>query len=263
MSNAQDSGPFLSALVRRWPVVVGAVIAGALIAGAFALTDPVEPTWEASTTLRYTPPSGVGGAPTADTFVAMATSPSLQRSVAESLGVDPSEIIGSVEAAISPRDRTMIVIRVEAPSSENAVERADAMADAAITESLEPVRRHTEYWEGVRLSEAERKLDAALERSEELRRQMGQVPSESVELRVLENELYANELRIMDTRAAIEYDRFLLEGMYAAITVVEDTAVQPKRTLVYDLTGVVRGALVGAFAGALVAAVLAKRDASA
>jgi len=263
MSKAQENGSFVSALVRRWPIVVGAVVAGALVAGAFALTDRAEPTWEGSTTFRYTPPSGVAGAPTPDTFVAMAASPSLQRSVAESLGVDPAEIIGNVEAAISPRDRTMVVIRVEATSAEEAVERTDAVADAAIAEALEPVNRHTEYWEDVRLAEAEQKLAIAQERSEELRRQIAEIGQGGSELRGFESELHTNELRIADYRAAIEHDRFLLEGMYAAVTVVEDTAVQPRRTLVYDLTGIVRGALVGAFAGALVAAVAARRETSA
>ena len=169
---------------------------------------------------------------------------------------------GSVNAAISPRDRTMVEIRVEAPSEDDAAARVQAIADAAIAEALEPVDRHTEYWEDTRIAEAERKLEMAIRRSETLRQQIDALPGNAIDLRSFEDQLYTNELRIADYTADLEHDRFLLEGMRAAVTVVEDTAVEPKRTLVYDLTGIVRGALVGAFAGALVAAVAARRETS-
>ncbi len=262
MSTAQGMGSFTSAVVRRWPIVAGALIAGVLVSGAFALTDRAEPTWEGSVTVRYIPPSGVAGAPTPDTFVAMALSPSLQQSVAESIGVDPVEMTGSVNAAISPRDRTMVEIRVEAPSEDAAAARVQAIADAAVAGALEPVDRHTEYWEDTRIAEAERKLEMAIHRSETLRQQIDALPGSASDRRSFEDQFYVNELRIADFTAALEHDRFLLEGMRAAVTVVEDTAVEPKRTLVYDLTGIVRGALVGAFAGALVAAVAARRETS-
>ncbi len=262
MSTARGNGSFVSALLKRWPIIVAAVVAGTLVGGVITFTDRAEPTWEGSVTFRYIPPAAVTAAPTADTFVALALSPSLQQSVAESLGVDPVEIVDSVDAAISPRDRTMVIIRVEAPSPEAAAERVQAVFDAAVEEALMPVHRHIEYWQDIRLAEAERKLEAAIERDAQLRQQIEELPDDALDRRAYEDALFTNEIRIIDIRASINHDEFLLEGMEATVSIIEDAAVVPKRTLVYDLTGILRGALVGAFAGALVAAVAARRESS-
>lgn len=260
MNSAHNSDALVSATLRQWPLIVGAMLVGALVGGAYALATRTEPAWEGTATLRFIAPAAVAGAPTADTLVAMALSPSVQRSVAESLGVDPARVSGQVAAAVSPRDRTIVLIKVEAPSEGEAVVWTEALAAAAAAEALVPVQRHIDFYE-TKIADQELKIRTTEERVAALAAQLEELSTDvpGSERRALEELYFSNQIRLQDTRAAVAYDRFILDGQRATVTSIEQTTVEPSGGILYDSASVLRGALVGTFLGVFIAAVRARR----
>jgi hypothetical protein len=258
MNERSESGAFLTMLASAWPTILAGVVAGMIVLGVFALVTAPEFGYTATIRIRYVAPTGVTGAPTADTYVALALSNDAQESAATSVGTDPQKMSEQVQAAIDPRDRNMIVIRTSDPSEDVAVAKSLAVADAAKSKAMEPVQTYIDYWLEKIASRASQ-VELAQQRVDRIRLQLENPDLTLGERRALEELEFTNTLRRNDSQQDIDDTHFLLRRSQATLSQLEDPSVTKNSSAPYYLSNVLRGGLIGLFAGIVVAAIAARR----
>lgn len=261
MSNSNVFATLIDRTLSRWPVIVAAAVVGALVgAGIGWITQP-EPGVTATTTVRYIAPAGVPGAPTADTLVAMALDSSVQATAAAELGIDASEFTDAVDAAISPRDGSLVIIKVTNANQDQAMAMVDALAESARIEALRPAERYAELYRSriergrVNVAEIETRIDR-------MEQQLAAGGLDTQARLTLENTLFSERLRLSATVEAIESNQFTLDTQQATAEQLGQTTVAPASRNVHVISGSLRGGAIGLFIGVLVAGILARRSPS-
>ena len=258
MKDTTNFSEFLERVADRWQIIAVGIVAGVAIALLYSFVTAPEPGFSATARVRYIAPQGVIGAPTADTFVAMALSEGVQESAAESLSVNPAVLVGSVEAAIDSRDRNMVVVRVNTPGEDESEEMVLAVVDASIAKALEPVNQYVDYW--TEKIEAKRAQLALIEaRLDHIESQLETSTLTNPERRTLEELAFLSGIRRADASQEIRDNEFLLGRSATTLALLEDPAIEPRTAIPYHLSNILRGALLGLFAGIIVAAIASRR----
>jgi capsular polysaccharide biosynthesis protein len=259
MSENNGIGALVDRITSKWPVVLAGVAAGILLAAIVAFAAAPEPGYTASTKIRYIAPQGVTGAPTADTFVALALSRTVQESAAASAGVDPAQISETALAAIDSRDKSIIVVRATGPDAETAVRIVNALAEAAKEKTMEPVRNHEVWWQDKIAAKTEQ-LEVIDSRIDRINAQLESDELTTSERRALEELAFINTIRRAETQQDLDDTTFLLGRSATTLTTLEEPETVANSSLPRYLSSLLRGALIGLFAGLLVAALVTRRE---
>lgn len=246
----------IGGIVSRWPIVAVAVAVGIALGGVLGWLTMPEPGYVATVTIRYTAPSGVAGAPTADTFAALALDRSVQSTAAAQLDVEPERYIDSVEAAVNPRDGSLINIRVTDPDERVATSMAEALASAAREEALRPVERYTTYYE-TRIRYDKAILEDIETHMRQLEQQLDAEELEPADRINVEEALNAQRIRRTDALRTLAADEFTLSTYTASAEFVGETSTERFTTTRYPIAGGLQGAVIGLLVGMLVAGGLA------
>ena len=259
MTENNGIGALIDRVTAKWPVILAGIAAGILLAAILAFATAPEPSYTASSKIRYIAPQGVTGAPTADTFVALALSRSVQESAAASAGVDPAQISESALAAIDSRDKSIIVIRATGPDEETAVRAVNALAEAAKDKTMEPVVSHMLWWQG-KIAAKTQQLEVIDERIDRINAQLEGDELTTSERRALEELAFVNTIRRAETQQELDDTTFLLGRSATTLTTLEEPETVANSSLPHYLSNLLRGALIGLFAGLLVAALVTRRE---
>jgi len=257
MSTAKSLTGTLGDIVRFWPVVALVAVLGAVVGGGFGWATRPTDQLVATTTVRYVAPTNAPGVPTADTIVAMALAPSVQAAAAETLGLE-SDALAGAQAAVSPRDRTLIEIRVPGNDEQLIVEKAEALARAAAEKAMEPYQLDVEDWKT--RAETDRAIVATIE--ENIARIEAVLARDDLDVATrLENEqLLASERRnLLAAKQTLAGDLYQATNYSEAATTFGETLVAEAAGITYAATGVLRGSVIGLFFGALLAGYLGRR----
>lgn len=254
-----DDGMTLASIIdrvrARWLVVVAAALVGVALGAAYGYFTAPEPGYVATARVRAIAGS-VPGVPTADTVIALAMTPGIQRSAAESAGLDPKVFAGSVEAAADPRDKTIALVQVTAAEREEAVEAAGALADAAMSEGLRPVWSFLDM-QKTKVDALKSELELTTARIETLE---GNLEAFSgVERLSVQESLQNNRIQRYELSQRIALEEYNLVRATETLVPLDAPEVTRATALPYIASNSLRGLLLGLVAGVLVAALGGKR----
>lgn len=261
MSNRNVFAALIDRTLERWPVIAAAILVGALLGAGLGWATQPEPGYTATTTIRYIAPAGVSGAPTADTFVAMALNPSVQATAAAELSVDAEEYAGAVDAAINPRDRSLVVIKVTNADENLAIDMVEALAESARIEALLPAERYAELYRN-RIERGQASIMEIEARISLLEQQLAAADLSTSDRLTLEASLYGEQIRLGSAAEAVESNQFTLDSYATTAEQLGQTTVEPATGTEYVISGSLRGAAIGLFIGVLVAGIVARRSRS-
>jgi uncharacterized protein involved in exopolysaccharide biosynthesis len=254
VTEASEVSRVWGAVVRRWPVVLIAVLIGAVAFGVWGSTRAPELRYTASAKLRVAD-TGVPNMPTLDTVTSYANSARLKAAVVASTGLDPQGV--SVAAAQDPKDKRGIVISASAPKPDTAAKWADAAAEQTRVTALGMLAAPI----GLERARA-RRLEARVAQLEAEIPAMRAAAAKSKDAQAQSNYLVAAQT-LEDSLAAAQEDldvsHYALQGYLAWVAVTPAAAASKQSAQGVVLSDVLRGGLVGLFVGVLIAAVLENR----
>lgn len=254
MTEASEVSRAWGAVLRRWPVVVVAVLVGA---GAFALWGSVrapEAGYSATAKVRVAE-SDLPNTPTLDTVTVYANSARMKAAVVASTGLDPRGV--TVSAAQDPKDKRGVLVTARAPESKLAVRWATAAAEQTRADALDMLSAN------IGLEQARQtRLEA---RAADLRRETARtkaLAAKAQDPQVQATYLVAAqtlEESLATTLESLDAARFAEESYRSWVAVTPAVTAAKESAQGVVVSDALRGGLVGLFVGILIAALLESR----
>lgn len=254
MSEVSEISRMSGAVVRRWPIVVVAVVVGALLMAGWGATRKADTSYSSSSKVRIGT-SNLPNMPTIDILINYAGSPAALAALESSAGVDTKGV--KLAPAADPKVKTGIVITAKAPDEDRAFKAAQAAGELVRAYGLAQLAPAIKLEEArtARLEARADELMAEISRTRTLSERAAD-PAVSADYLVAAQNL---ENMYAATTEALDVSRFAREGYLSYVTA--EPASAPKRVSGGGvlLSDVLRGGLIGLFIGALIAALLERR----